>query len=273
MKLSRIKAPLVINKRHKIIITSLILFIGLLSTQLVPFYLTVKFILGLAGLSYVLSFWALWQKDEKFSFSANKLQAVILLILPTLFTLAVASYYFLLPVRWLTRVPVALIFGLTFYALLLSQNVFNVSSVRTIPLYRVASTVILVLTLLTAFLLFNVIFSLNLNFLYNGLIVFLLSGPLILQILWTIEMENLTSVMIVYTLLLSLVLGEVGIVLSFWPISQAMASLILSTTLYITLGLSTQYLREKLSEKITWEYVIWGILILLVATITTSWVG
>lgn len=255
-----------LTKRQKIIIVSVILSLGLLSTQLVPFYLTYRFIAGLALLAYLLSVWALWE-------GLNKLKAVILMILPTLFTLAVASYYFLLPVRWLTRLPVTIIFGLTFYTMLLSQNIFNVSSIRTIPLYRVASTVSLVLTILTASLLLIVIYSLKLPFYWNGLAVFALCFPLILQNIWSIEMEGVSGFILIYSAILSLVVGELGMVLSFWPISKELASVMVTSALYITLGISTHALRDRLSRGVVWEYLGWGILILIVALTTTSWSG
>ena len=134
------KQVLNLNKRQKIIITTGLLTIGLISTQLVDFNLRFKFILALGILAYLLSLWALWE-------GINWTKAIVLMILPMAFTLAVASFYFLLPVRWLTRLPVAAIFGLTFYLLLLSQNVCNVASIRTIPLYRAASTPAFLFTL------------------------------------------------------------------------------------------------------------------------------
>ncbi len=255
-----------LNKREKIVITSVILCIGLLSTQLVPFYLTYRFIVGLTVLAYFLSLWALWQ-------DLDKQKAVLLLILPTLFTLAISSYYFLLPVRWLTRLPVAFLFGITFYILLLSQNVFNVASSRTIPLYRVASTTILILTLITAFSLFNVMFSFHLLFIWNGLGIFLISFPLILQLIWSIEMEKLNSLVIIYTSILSLLIAEFGITLSFWPISTSMLSLVLATGLYIVLGISTHSFKERLNRGVVWEYAGWGVLIFLIAFFATSWKG
>ena len=255
-----------LNKREKIVVASVVLSLGLVSTQLVPFYLTYRFIIGLTVLAYCLSLWALWEEMDK-------QKAVLLLILPTLFTLAIASYYFLLPVRWLTRLPVAFLFGLTFYILLLSQNVFNVASSRTIPLYRVASTTILILTLITAYLLFNVLFSFNMLFIFNGIGIFLICVPLILQMMWSLEMEGLNSLVIVYTLILSLLIAELGTILSFWPISKAMASLVLSTGLYITLGISAHTFKERLNRGVIWEYVGWGVLIFLVAIFATSWRG
>lgn len=255
-----------LTKRERIIIASGVLSLGLLSTQLVPFYLANRFIAGLTILAYLLSLWALWE-------GIDKRKAVILMILPTFFALAVSSYYFLLPVRWLTRLPVAVLFGTTFYTLLLSQNVFNVASTRTIPLYRVASTMVFILTLITSFLFFNVVFSLNLFFIWNGLIVFLLTFPLILQVLWTVEMEHVSGLILVYALSLSLVIAEIAIALSFWPLSKAMAALILSTAIYITLGIGTDATKDRLSRGVVWEYLGWGGVVFLVALMTTSWTG
>lgn len=256
----------ILTKREKIIISSVILSIGLLSTHLVPFYLAYRFIGCLAILAYILSLWALWE-------GINKLKAGILMILPALFTLAAASYYFLLPPGWFTRIPVAFFFGIVFYTLLLSQNVFNVASTRTIPLYRVASTTIFVLTLITSYLLYNVIFSFDLLFIWNWAIVLLLTFLLVLQVIWSIEMEGLTRRIWIYSLSLSLIIAELAAILSFWPIENPMASLVLSTALYITLGISTHSLRERLSREVVWEYLGWGILIFIIATFTTSWTG
>lgn len=262
----RLSFPFQIRKRQKIIITSAILSFGLLSTQLVPFYLTYRFIIGLAVLACLLTMAALWE-------GLNKSKAVVLVILPTFFTLAVASYYFLLPIRWITRISVASLFGLTFYTLLLSQNVFNVAAIRTIPLYRVASTTVFVLTLITSYLLFNVLFSFDLPFIWNGVGAFIISFPLILQVIWSIDMEGLSGIVWVYSSILSLVVGEVALVLSFWPLANPMAALVLSTMLFVTMGISTHALRERLSRGMVWEYLGWGVLIFLVATLTTSWTG
>lgn len=256
-----------LNKRQKIIIASVILTFGLLSTQLVDFNLRFKFLAGLTMLAYLVSLWALW---EGISF----LKAVILLILPTLFTLGLASFYFLLPVRWLTRLPVALVFGLSFYSLLLSQNVFNVASIRTIPLYRAASTTAFLFTLITAFFLFNVIHAFHLLFIWNFLLVFFVSFLMVLQILWSIEMkEKLDISIITQSFILSLSLGELSLVLSFWPMATTMWSLTLASVMYVLVGLSTHVLRDRLTRRVVWEYLIIGALIFMVAFFTTSWSG
>lgn len=256
-----------LTKRQKIILASIIATLGLLSTQLVDFNLRFKFLAVLTILSYFLSLWALW---EGISFTKAK----VILILPAFFTLSVASFYFLLPVRWLTRLPAAVIFGLSFYSLLLSQNVFNVAAMRTIPLYRAASTVNFLFTLISVFFIYNVIYAFHLLFVWNGLFVALVSFPLILQNLWSVEMEEKVGlVVVIQSLILSLVMGEIAIALSFWPIFTTIWSLSLASVLYVLLGLTTHQLRGRLNAKMVKEYLGIGTVVFLVAFLTTSWTG
>lgn len=264
--LKQVRKIQLLGKRQKIILASGVLSLGLLATQLVPIYLIQRFIIILTVLSYLLSLWALLE-------GINKLKAFVLMILPTLFTLAVASYYFLLPVRWLTRLPVATLFGLSFYSLLLSQNVFNVASIRTIPLYRAASTALFLFTLITAYLLFNVVASFEMYFAWNGVVVFILSFLLILQIIWSINMEGIDSFIFTTSLFIALILGELALAISFWPITASMFSLVLSTTLYVCLGIMTYALRGRLTKGGVLEYVVIGVLVFSVALFTTSWNG
>lgn len=256
-----------LTKRQKIIISSILLTIGLLSTQLVDFNLRFKFIAGLWLAAYFLSLWALWE-------GLNWTKAFILLILPTFFTVAVASFYFLLPVRWLTRLPVAFLFGLTFYLLLLAQNVFNVAAIRTIPLYRAASTANFLFTLLSAFFIYNVIYAFNLLFLWNFLIVSIISFPLILQILWSIEMEDrVKKDTLLQSFVLSLILGELAYAFSFWPTPTTIWSLSLSSSMYVLVGVTTQVLRGRVTKRVVWEYLGIGTVVLMVSFLTTSWIG
>lgn len=258
---------LVLNKRQKIVISSLLLTIGLLSTQLVDFNLRFRFLGGLAVLAYLLSFWSLWQ-------GINPTKAIVLMILPTFFTVAVASFYFLLPVRWLTRLPVAVVFGLTFYLLLLAQNVFNVASLRTIPLYRAASTASFLFTLLSAFFIYHVVFAFNLLFIWNGLLVALISFPLILQVLWSIKMENqISGGVLVQSFVLSLILGELALSFSFWPSPTPIWALSLSSAMYVLLGLATHTLKGQMNRRLVWEYAGIGAVVLVVSFFATSWSG
>lgn len=255
---------MILNKRQKIIVASILITIGLLSTQFVNFFfISYRLIIALGIFAYLISLWALWE-------GMNKVKAVVLMILPTMFTVAVASFYFLLPIRWLTRLPVVFIFGFSFYSLLLSQNVFNVAAQRTIPLYRASSTVSFLFTLITAFFLFNVVFALKLPFYWNAAATVIISFLLILQILWSIKMEKVNSTIIVYGAILSILVGESALALSFWPVVPTIWSLSLSVIIYVMLGIVTEFMRERLSKKNTWEYIGVGGGVILFCSLVTA---
>ncbi len=257
----------ILKKRQKIIIATIVITIGLLSMHTAKlFFLRTRFVVGLGLVTYVISLWALWE-------GMTKLKSVVLLILPSLYVMAVASFYFLLPVRLMTLILVSTIFSFSFYILLLSQNVFNVAAARTIPLYRAASTVSFLFTLITAFFLFNIIYSLHLPFYWNGLVVALISLPLILQLLWSVEMNKVNGVLLIYSFILSLVVGEGAIALSFWPVAPTIWSLVLSSMLYVLLGVVTHYMRERLSSQVVFEYLGVGGIVVLFAFLVTSWGG
>lgn len=264
--LNKLPETLVLNKRQKIVTASAILTLGLIvSTQTTSFmFAKFRLILVLGIIGYLISLWALWE-------GMTRLKAFILLILPTLYTVSVASFYFLLPVRWLTRLPVAAVFAVSYYTLLLSQNVFNVASLRTIPLYRAASTSGFLFTLITAFFLYNVIFALNLPFYFAGVAVFSVSFPLILQILWSIKMAGISSQIVIYSLIVSLLIAQGGVALSFWPVAPTIWSLALSTYLYVLLGVVNDFLRDRLSKKNIWEYLSVGIAVFVFSFLVTSW--
>lgn len=256
-----------LNKRQKIIVATLLITIGLLSIGMINFiYLSYKFIIALGVLAYILSLWALWE-------GMDKQKAIILLILPTLFTIAVASFYFLLPNRWLTRLPVSIVFFISFYSLLLSQNVFSIASIRTIPLYRAASTVSFLFTLITAFFLFNVVSGFDLTFFENGLLVAAITFPLVLQIFWTVEMEKVTLLILVYSLIISLIVGESAVALSFWPVAPTIWSIFLATLIYVLVAQTTEYMRDRLTKRVMFEYIFVGALVMIFSFLVTSWGG
>ena len=141
-------------------------------------------------------------------------------------------------------------------------------------LYRAASTLSLVCTILTAFLVFIVVHSFNLVFIFNSLIVFGLGFLLVLQMLWSVEMEErISKQLLLYSFVLSLCLAEIALALSFWPLNHIMWSIILTSSMYAILGITTHQMRGKLDTRLSFEYIIVATLFFLVAFFTTSWSG
>ena len=256
-----------INKRQRFIISATLLSIGLLAIQLANISWRYQAIFGLTILTYLLSAWALRE-------GVSGIEWLTVLILPTLFTAGVGLFYFLLPSSWLARLPVAALYGLCLYALLLTENIFSVASIRNIQLLRAAHAVGFLLTLLTAFFLYNTILSFRLPFWLNFIFVFLASLPLFIQGLWSVKLEEKISGQIwFYSLALSLMVAEGALALSFWPVTVSANSLALITIMYVILGLTQHYLSQRLFRRTINEYLTVGIIVLAVIIITTHWGG
>lgn len=259
------KSDQILSKRQKIVITSIIITLGfILITQPVNVLFKRYYLVALIGFAaYLLTLISLWK-------GMTKSKSVLLFILPVFYVVAFLGFYFLFKyVRWLTRVPAAIFFGISFYWLILSQNILNVASDRAIPLYRAASTANFVYTIFTFILLVGIIFSLNLSFYWNWALVALMSFPLSLQSLWSIKMEKLTSQIVVYSLVLSLILGESALALSFWSQPPLINALYVNSINYIFLGILSEYLRDKLKKRVILEYSqIGGGLMLIIFLLT-----
>lgn len=258
---------ILIPKRQKFILTALILSAGLLAIQVANVSWRYQAIGALAVLAYFFSAWSL-------SEGLTKIKWFTVLTLPVLFTAGVGLFYFLLPARWLTRLPVALAYGLGIYVLLLTENIFSVAAIRTIQLLRAAHAVGFLLTLVTAFFLYDTILSFRLNSWFNFLLVGVVSLLLLVCGLWSINLEEKISRKTwLYSFCLSLILAEMALVFSFWPVTVATGSLFLVTTMYIILGFSQLELSQKLFRRSVHEYLGVGIVVLLIMLLTTHWGG
>jgi len=256
-----------ITKRQKFIASTVILAAGLLTVQFVNIAWRYQTIAGLAVLTYFLSAWSL-------SEGLSGIEWLTVLTLPTLFTAGVGLFYFLIPVSWLARLPVIALYSLGLYALLLTENIFSVAAIRTIQLLRSAQTVGFLLTLATCFFLFDTVLSYRFNPWLNFFLVFGVSFPLFLQGLWYINLEEKISRQIwLYTIGLSMVLAELSLAFSFWPVNVAVGSLALTTVAYVNLGLAQHHLSERLFPRTTREYLTTGFLVLLIIFLTTRWGG
>jgi len=256
-----------LNKRKKFILTAFVLAIGLLAIQLFGFSWRYQAIIILAVLTYLLSAWSLIE-------GLGGIEWLTVLTLPVLFTVGVGLFYFLTPTLWLDRIPLIILYAGGIYGLLLTENIFSVAAIRTIQLLRSAHAVSFLLTLITSFFLYNIILSFRLDPWFNFGLFFATSFPLLLQGLWCINLdEKITKRIWLYSLGLSFVMGEIALVFSFWPVSVAVGSLSLTTSLYILLGLSQNYLSERLFRRTINEYIGVGIAVLLVIFLTTHWGG
>jgi hypothetical protein len=256
-----------LSKRQQFVIVTLILSGGLITTQIIPADLRYLAVAIMSVIAYLLSALSL-REDLK------GIEWVTLLILPTLYTAAVCLFYFLLPSRWLTRIPIAILYAIGIYALLLTENIYNVAANRTIALLRAAHSVGFLITLVTYFFMIQTVLSSRTFFYINAPAVGIISFLLALQILWPMTLENrISDTVWAITITLSILLTQVAFILSFWPTTPTISALFMTTCFYCITGMGQQYLQEKLYKKTVSEFGIVIGIILIVFLISTNWRG
>lgn len=256
-----------VTRRQQFVIVTVILTALLLLTQLVSVELRYPLVILLSVAAYFISAFALRE-------DLHGVEWATLLILPTLFTTAVSMFYFLLPVRWLTRLPVAILYGVGMYALLLTENIYNVAVDRTIALLRAAHSVGFLLTLLTYFLLAQTVLAFRFTAPLNAILIGVISFGLVLPSLWVMELTGTVSRR-VWQLSIATTLFLVNIVwiFSFLPTKATLQALLFTTAFYSSVGMGQQYLVEKLYKKNVIEFFAVSAIVFIITIIATTWRG
>lgn len=256
---------LIISKRQQFVVITILLSFGIVATQLVSHEFRYPAVIILSIFAYLAGAFGL-REDLK------GIEWLTLLALPTLFTAAVALFYFLLPVRWLTRLPIAALYAVGMYALLLTENIYNVAAIRTIALLRAAHSVGFVLTLLTYFLLTQTALALRLWAIPNMLVVGLLGGVLAFSSLWVMELDpqpNRRTLKL--TLLVVVIQMELSWIFSFWPIRTTLLALFYTTTFYGITGLAQQYLTDRMYKRTIIEFLSVVAIVFLIVLFSARW--
>jgi len=202
----------------------------------------------------------------------EKIEWFTLFIMPVLAVTALYFFYFLFPVRWLTRLPFIIFFGISVYANLLVSNIFNVGVEKSLQLYRAAFSVNYFYQTLLLFIISNLIFSLKFSFFTNGLLFFGVVGILAIQLLWSIKLDqHIEKRVLRYSLLVGWVIVQASILISFVPLQSTISALVLSSGYYAIGGLVYLYLDSRLFKEIIREYVFVLIFILCVVLLSISW--
>src|SRR5476649_711156 len=145
------KLRFAIDKRQKFVLAVIILSLGLFFTeyQLTQWGLIVTLLLPFFTVLFLL--WAIFEDLRE-----NKLYQVV--ILPFIYTFAFGFFYLLTPTSFFVHLLLTAIYAFGLYSLFLSQNIFIVSSSRTIQLLSGARIVSFVITLISYFFLTNIVF-------------------------------------------------------------------------------------------------------------------
>lgn len=253
------------SKRQQFVIITGVLTAVLMLTQLVSLDFRYPMVGVLAVLCYLLC--ALGLRED-----LKGHEWLTLLVLPSFFTAAVAVFYFLLPTRWLTRLPIAALYAVGMYALLLTENIYNVAAARTIALLRAAHSVGFLLTLATFFLLVQTILAYRFYGWVNALLVGLVTIPLTVQILWATNLEPQIGKSVKdLTIIVSLICIEIAWIFSLWPVRTTLLALFLTTVFYGLVGMGQQYLSDRLYKRTVWEFFGVVAIVFVILLLTINW--
>lgn len=254
----------IITKRQKFATSVIILSIALFLVEHFLGKSGIYLIIVLSIFTDIFIYWSL-KKDLKDNFSPQ------VFILPFFYTLAFGLFYLLVPERLIVKLFITIIYALGAYSVFLSQNIFTVSSIRTIALFSSARTVSFVITLLSYFFLTNVIFSLHLNIILTNILLVLYSLPLIIQSIWNYSADKRLKEGIPWGVMLTVCIIEVSLLLWFWPSTPTIIALFLTGFFYIILGLSHLWFEKRLFKSVFWEYVWVAIVVFFVLVAFTPW--
>lgn len=252
------------SKRQRLVISVFVLSVFLFIAEhfLGKFAFYAMFALSL--LTDILLYLSL-RKDLEDNFSIQ------IFILPFFYSLAFGLFYLLAPGRLLTRVVMTNLYAIGLYSLFLSENIFTVSSMRTIALLSGARTVAFTITLVSYFFLSNVVFSLHLNVFLTLVLIFAFTFPLILQSLWMHTLEKKIFSQLGWVLFLTACLFELSVLLWFWPSTPTLISLFLTGVFYTIIGISQVWFDKRLFKAVIWEYILVSIIVFTVLVLYTSW--
>ncbi len=256
---------MIISKRRRYVITSVLLSLGFIGVQFLTDQNRFWAIGALGIMTVILFMWSLWE-------GIGRDMTLLILVLPTIFTLGVGTFWFLLPANIYTLIPIVIFYGIGIYVLCLTMNIYTVAAIRTIALLRAAMGVGFVLTLVTSFLSFDALLSLRSSIFVLVLLVFIISVPLYLQGFWTMLLEKEFSKKLLFlSIVASIVTAEVAAALYFWPVTVVVGSLFLTVTSYMLLGLGQASLDDRLFSATVREYLSVGGLVFIVMFFATHW--
>lgn len=202
----------------------------------------------------------------------EKTEWITLFLMPVLLTVSFYLFYFLFPVRWLTRLPFMVLYGFSIYAVLLTSNIFNVGVERSLQLHRAAFSVNYFYQTLVLFLLLQVIYSFRQNFLINGLATGIVTLPLVLQLLWTARPKTQLEPQIIrYAMFVGFIMLQLSIILSLVPLKGSIYSLALTAVYYSLTGLIYHYTENKLYRQTIREYSIVISFIAIILVLSLQW--
>jgi len=273
------------SKRAKFVLVALISGVLLWLTTLTQVDYRFGLVLAVCAVTYVLSVWVLFD-------DLKGIEWFTLMVLPVMFTLGSGIFSNFLPaaipsmfgrtIAYETSLFLAsvlkifyfILFIAGLYGVLLVENIFSVASIKTIQLFRAARSANFIFSLVTLLFFYAAALSLKVPFWGVWAVTFAVSFIISYVNLWSVDLKTTQYRSVLrYTLGVSWVVANVGLVLSFWPVKPFMGGLMMTSAIYALMGILEQRLTNRVYIEGLVEYSITITVIFIIGFLTTSWVG
>lgn len=255
-----------IGKRTRTALGAGILLLGFFIFSYIPFTNSFYFLPLLILLSYGATYLAILEEIDG-------IEHVQLFIIPVYASVVAVLFFYLLPVRLLTRIPFGALFFIMMYGAILAENIFNVTVDKSLPLYRAAYSIMNLILLILFMMAFNILYSFGFSLYANAIIGMLIAFPLVFHGLWIASpMSVLEERTWKYSCAISVILGFSIMILSFLPLKTNIYAIATTGIAYFLVGVSQEIMQDTAyRERIRQYIVVYAILLLLVAfSIQTS---
>ncbi|MFZ5392355.1 MAG: hypothetical protein ACOZAR_04170 [Patescibacteria group bacterium] len=187
-------------------------------------------------------------------------------ILPVLLAMGVLSFGFFMHMPYYRQV-VLFVGSFCLYFLMVYVDQFPYKSFLITRLNF--SFVALVAAYLLFFSITNFSVSLQMPLWILMIIVVMVSFLIFYSVLWASGLER--SYVMLYTVLLGLMMSEIFLVVSFWPVDPSAKSMVLVVVMYIFWGLLSSWLEKVMTTRVVIEYLAIGLTLMAVVLLTASW--
>lgn len=237
-----------IQKRYRVVFSTLVLSIVFLLSTFAPSNKFFTFLIIFIFLTYLLVYFSILEEIEG-------VEWFMLFLVPIFTVIAFYVFYFLFPIRWLTRFPFLVLFAIGVYSNILTSNVLNVGVEKPLQLYRAAFSTNLFFHSLIVFLFSTVFFSMMRGPVFNFFVLLLLLLPLSLQFVWSIKLKlKIEKEDLKYAFILSIIPSQIALLFSFSPINAVAFGILTSAFYYYCAGYVYLVLEKKLFPETLREF-------------------
>lgn len=190
----------------------------------------------------------------------------MLFVVPIVWTIVWYIFFFLIPVRWVTRLGAVSIYALVLYISISANNIFNVAKTKSIQLVRVANAVNHIVHIATLYLFLQIIYAFELSWYLLLITSFVYMTFMYTQFYWAQHLSTQVRLDTPYqspSVLTSIVTAFLITLNSFVPMySVPLRAALIAGFVYLLTGVLSVHIQQKVFAAYLREYVVvLGILI------------